>query len=458
MTGSTAHRFTADELATFTGGQLLSAGPAGPITTDSRSLSAGAWFVALSGDRFDGHSFLDAAAAAGCAGAVGQRMPPGWTRGFVQVPDSLRALQDLARAARARFAGPVVGVTGSAGKTTTRAMIALVLEGLGPVHQTVGNLNNHIGVPLTLLAAPDQAAAWVVEMGMNHLGEIDLLQDIAGPTVRLITNVGAAHLEGLGSLENIARAKGELFDGARPGDICCVNADDPRVRARPIPPGALVLTWGALPGVDVRLTEAQVDTATLRTRVRIETPNGALRAVLPSPGLHLAANAAAAVACGVALRLPLDGMADRLEAYAPVGMRQRVEHLDNGLLVINDAYNANPPSMGASLRTLAGLPGRRFAVLGDMLELGSYAAQAHAEVLAMAMDLQLDGVVVFGPHFAAAAADRPADARPLVAADAEAAAALLRPGLQPRDVILLKGSRGSAAERALPPLRLALER
>ena len=451
-------RFSADELAVLTGGQVLAPGPTGPISTDSRNLPAGAWFVALTGERFDGHSFLDAAATAGCAGGIGQRLPAGWTRGFVQVPDSLRALQDLGRAARARFAGPVVGITGSAGKTTTRAMTALVLEGLGAVHQTAGNLNNHIGVPLTLLGAPDSAAAWVIEMGMNHLGEIALLQDIAAPQVRLITNVGAAHLEGLGTLENVAIAKGELFEGARAGDICCVNADDSRVRSRPIPAGAQVLTFGTQPGVDVRLSDARVDAATLSTTLRIDTPNGVIRARLPTPGLHLALNACAAVACGVALRLPLDGMAARLEGYAPVGMRQRVERLDNGLLVINDAYNANPPSMTASLHTLAALPGRRFAILGDMLELGSFAEAAHAEVLSLALGLGLDGVVVFGAHFAAAAAALPASARPAVAATPEDAGALLRESAKANDIILLKGSRGSACERALPPLRLAPER
>lgn len=450
--------FTDEALAEATGGQLLGRGPAGPLRTDSRRLAAGDWFVALTGDRFDGHDFFAAAAAAGCAGVVGQRAPVGWDRGFVCVPDSLIALQSAARAARARFTGPVVGITGSAGKTTTRAMTALAIGALGRVHQTEGNLNNHIGVPLTLLDAPEDAAAWVIEMGMNHLAEIDLLQGISRPTVRLITNVGAAHLEGLGTLENVAIAKGELFDGAVPGDICCINADDALVRSRAIPAGARVLTYGVQPGVDVRLREASVEAATMSTRLRVETPNGALSIRLGSPGLHLAHNATAAVAVAVALRLPLDGLAERLGAYTPVGMRAAVLRLDNGLTVINDAYNANPPSMAASLHTLAALPGRRAALLGDMRELGSQSEAAHREVLALARSLQLDLLGVSGPCFAAAAAELSDPGALIVAETPEATALLLRPHLRPGDTVLLKGSRGSAVERALPTLRTAPER
>lgn len=450
--------FTDDALAEATGGQLLSRGPAGPLRTDSRRLAPGDWFVALTGDRFDGHDFFAAAAAAGCAGVVGQRAPEGWDRGFVCVPDSLVALQSAARTARARFVGPVVGITGSAGKTTTRAMAALAIGSLGRVHQTEGNLNNHIGVPLTLLDAPDDAAAWVIEMGMNHLGEIDVLQSISRPTVRLITNVGAAHLEGLGTVENVAIAKGELFDGALPGDICCINADDPLVRARPIPAGARVLTYGVQPGVDVRLREAVVEAETLSTRLRIDTPNGSLALRLGSPGLHLAHNAAAAVAVAVALRLPIEGLAERLSAYAPVGMRQAVLKLDNGLTVINDAYNANPPSMAASLNTLAALEGRRAAILGDMKELGSQSEAAHREVLSLARSLGLEHLAVCGPCFSAAAAELGEAAGLIVADTPEAAALALRPLLRPGDAVLLKGSRGSAVERALPSLRTALER
>jgi UDP-N-acetylmuramoyl-tripeptide--D-alanyl-D-alanine ligase len=427
-------------------------------------VAAGSWFLALRGERFDGHDFLAHAAASGCAGAIAEQVPPGWSRGFVQVQDGLQALQDLARFARAGFDGPVVGITGSAGKTTTRALVSLALGGLGRVHQTEGNLNNHIGVPLTILAAPLDAAAWVLEMGMNHPGEIAVLQDIGRPTVRLVTNVGPAHLEGCGSIEGVARAKGELFDGARPGDVCCVNADDPRVDALPIPAGVRVLRYGSRLGdgadaarndrqipCDVLLTAAAVDPVLLHTRFHVETPRGAVRGVIRSPGLHLAHNAAAAVAVAEVLRLPLEDLGARIGEYAAVGMRNRVEEGPGGLRVINDAYNANPISMAASLRTLRAVAGaRRVALLGDMLELGGEEAEAHQEVLALATSLGLELVGLAGPRFTAAAAARGL-ALPC-APDAAGLAALVADRLAPGDVLLLKGSRGMAMERVLQHL------
>lgn len=452
--------YDGQQLAKATGGALVQDGPAGPISTDSRRLRAGDWFLALSGERFDGHDFLPHALAAGCAGVVAREVPEGWTAGFVRVTDGLSALQDIARATRRDFEGPVVGLTGSAGKTTTRAMVGLVLEALGPVHQTLGNLNNHIGVPLTIVAAPLDAASWVLEMGMSGFGEIDLLQEIGAPTVRLVTNVGAAHLEGVGDLAGVARAKGELFDGARPGDVCCVNQDDPRVAAMPLPEGVRVIRYGRSQACDVRLTDAAVDPETLATRFRIETAQGVVRGQLPSPGLHLAENATAATAVALALRVPLETVGPALARYEPVGMRQRIEDGPLGLRVINDAYNANPMSTAASLRTLAAVTGaRRVALLGDMLELGRAEAEAHHEALRLARSLGLDLVGTAGPRYQAAAADLAEATDPsrpppplLARADAEDLARAVRPFLREGDVVLLKGSRGLAMERVLQSL------
>jgi UDP-N-acetylmuramoyl-tripeptide--D-alanyl-D-alanine ligase len=512
-----------EDIALGTGGRLRQPGPPGVVTTDSRRLAPGQWFLALSGDRFDGHTFLAHAREAGCAGAIARQVPEGWDRGFVQVEDGLAAVQALAGWVRQGFHGPVVGVTGSAGKTTTRAMIALVLgqdEPGGPrVHATHGNLNNHIGLPLSILDAPVDADAWVLEMGMNHLGEIDLLQRIARPTVRLITNVGAAHLEGVGDLEGVARAKGELFAGARPGDLCVVNRDDPRISALPLPEGVSILRYGsareessqvpqtpegggparsgspgrAKPGgptatsgpwgepggvppweraarddwsipLDVRLTDAHIDPETLSTRFRVETPGGGVvLGQIHSPGLHLAHDACAAIAVGVALRVPAERMAARLARYEPVGMRLRVESGPRGERFLNDAYNANPVSMAASLETLGSITGhRRLAMLGDMLELGSDEARAHDEVLERVLmaleagELALVGLV--GPRFAAAVQRRASgpDEGLLVEAEAEALGRRLAPLLQPDDVVLLKGSRGIAMERTLHTLRSLL--
>ena len=456
-------KLNASALAIATGGTLVQPGPAGAIYTDSRKVGPGDWFLALRGVRFDAHDFLPAVGEAGCAGVIAEQVPEGWAHGFVQVRDSLIALQDIARHIRRGFAGPVVGITGSAGKTTTRAMVALAIGALGPVHATVGNLNNHIGVPLTHLAAPPTAAAWVVEMGMNAFGEIALLQDISAPTVRVITNVAAAHLEGLGSLEGVARAKGELFDGARPGDVCCINLDDPRIRSLPLPEGVHALTWGSTPDATVHLVAAEVDPTTLSTHFRVQTPSGLVTGRICSPGLHLATNATAAIAVAVALGLdPADACA-RVSAYVPVGMRQRLQDGPLGTQVLNDAYNANPLSTRVSVDTLAAVTGRRrIALLGDMLELGPTEHALHLEVLRHALQLGLDLIGTAGPRYAHAREQLlqsgQAGAEAILSApDASTLAATVTSHLAAGDLVLLKGSRGIAMETVLDHLPAARE-
>ena len=448
-------RFDADSLARATGGTVVRPGPSGPVWTDTRTLPAGAWFVALRGARFDAHEFLDAARERGVAGAVVDQDVPGWPLGLVRVADTTRALQDLGRAARAQFGGRVVGITGSAGKTTTRAFTALACQPLGAVHQTVGNLNNHLGVPLTLLACPPDAAVAVVEMGTSAPGEIGLLADLATPDVRLIVNVGAAHLEELGGLDGVAVEKGALFRSARPGDVVCVNVDDARVAAVPVPAGVRRITFGATQGADIQLVSAVLDPATLSTACRFATPAGVFDVRLPAPGAHLALNAAGALAVAYALGAPLAASAAALAAYEPVGMRLRAEPLVHGATALNDAYNANPTSTAASLRLLASLSGRRAAVLGDMLELGPEEGAFHDEIVALARDLALDLVVLVGPRMAAAAAACPGA---WVSPDGErvgahALADALREWLQPGDRVLFKGSRGARVERVLDAVR-----
>ncbi len=444
--------FDGAQIAAATGGVLVHPGPMGSILTDSRRVAPGSWFVALTGDRFDGHDFLAFAAAAGAAGVVASRPPPEpWPLGLVIVPDTLVALQDLARAARRLVMAPVVGITGSAGKTSTRVMVVEVLRALGHVHHTQGNLNNHIGLPMTLLATPPDANVVVLELGMNHPGEIALLADIARPGVRLITNVGAAHVEGCGSIEGVARAKQELFDTAEAGDLLCVNLDDPRIAAMPRPVGTRVLTYGTGESAVIRLTHVEVDAARLQTRVRMETPLGEVRATIGVPGAHLAHNAAAAVAVAVGLGLPIETMGPALGRFVPEGMRNRVEQL-NGITLLDDAYNANPVSMGAALRTLGALAsgGRRFAVLGDMFELGESGPAAHAEVLRTARSGAADRVLVTG-ILMRGAADEVGGIE--VYDDAEQVGAVLCAELRPGDVVLVKGSRGAKMERIIDSLR-----
>jgi UDP-N-acetylmuramoyl-tripeptide--D-alanyl-D-alanine ligase len=445
---------SAQDLALATSGSLRRDAPAGEVCTDTRKVRGGHWFLALKGPNFDAHDFLDQAVQAGAVGVIAERVPPNWSAGHIAVPDGLKALQDVGRFVRSSYRGPVIGITGSTGKTTTRALVALALSDRGQIHQTEGNLNNHIGLPLTILAAPVGAAAWVLELGMNHAGEIHVLQDIGKPTVRLITNIGVAHLEGLGTIEGVAKAKGELFDGARPGDILCVNMDDPRVAALPTPDGVRLIRYGSSHGCDVRLTDAAVDPNDLQTRFRIETPTGRVLGRIDSPGLHLATNACAATAIAVALRIPRDTIGPALSRYAPVGMRLRVEQAPGQIKIINDAYNANPMSMAAALRTLADIPPsanvRRIALLGDMLELGQEEIARHKDMLDLALSLKLDLIGLAGPRFAEAAGNTPGLT---MAPDAKNLAHLVRDQLRPGDIVLLKASRGMAMERILQELR-----
>ncbi len=443
-------------LARLTGGLLVADGPAGPVATDSRALAPGAWFVALVGDTHDGHAFLAAAREAGCAGAVvSADPPPGWDCGLVRVSDTLRALQDAASGVRRVFLGPVAGVTGSVGKTTTRALAALALGASGPVHATAGNLNNHVGLPLTILAAPPGVSAWILEMGMSAPGEIRRLQEIGAPTVRLITRVAAAHLEGLGSLEGVARAKGELFDGARSGDVVCVNADDARVAALPVPAHARVLSYGTSRGCDVRLIHAGATGS--GTEWAVEVRGRVLAGTIPAPGLHMARNALAAVAIVEAMERPLEGVPEALARYEPVGQRMRLEPGPGGLKILDDAYNANPESMAAALDTLAALPAtRRVALLGDMLELGPDEIAWHRHVLDRALGAGFAFVGACGPRMVAAARGLLPRGDLLVAPEPEALARVVADRLAPGDLVLIKASRGIRMERTLQVLGILL--
>lgn len=438
-------RFDAAAIAAATGG-VAHGDATGWIGTDTRVGLDGAWFVALQGARFDAHDHL--ASAAGAAGAVLARPVDGWDRPWVQVDDTTRALADLGRAARARLAVPVVGLTGSAGKTTTRALIACALAQLGRVHQTVGNLNNHLGVPMTLLATPADAAAVVVEMGTSSPGEIGLLAEIARPTARLIVNVGHAHLEELGGLDGVAREKGALFDTAGPDDLVAINLDDPRIAAMR-PPGRQV-TWGRHPAAHVRLLRAEVDPERFVTRAVWRTPVGEVESILPTLGDHIAHNAAGALAIAWGLGLDVGRAALDLGHYETVGMRLLPVALPGGVVALNDAYNANPTSMRASLGVLASLPGRRVAVIGDMLELGSAEAELHAEVVRYARDLDLDLLVFVGPRMAAAAETTGGvSASVWAASDGLAVVPALSAWLAAGDRVLFKGSRSTRVERIL---------
>ena len=425
----------------------------GSICTDTRNIKEGDWFLAIAGERFDGHNFIEKAKELGAAGVIGQHVPEKWDRGFVQVEDSIVALQNAARYTRQKFSGRVIAITGSAGKTTTRALVASVLQKKWNILETHGNFNNHIGLPLTILRSTLSEDVWILELGMNHLGEIHLLQEIAQPHIRVITNVGAAHLEGVGDIDGVAKAKGEIFDGAKEDDLCLINADDVRICALNLPEKTRSKTFG-FQGDFVRIIKAHIDVTQLHTVIEMETPKGSITSAIPSPGLHLASNVAIAVAIGCTLQCSLKEISEGIAQYQPVGARLRVEEGPRNTLLLNDAYNANPLSTKASLKTLSALqPHTRFALLGDMLELGKESLAEHCDVLKFALSLNLEGIGVCGKDFLRAA--QQLDSPPPSLFFAENATLLgkqLLPKLKGKEILLLKGSRGSKMETLLSVL------
>lgn len=447
-------KFSTHDIVKATGGFLVREAAPGRISTDTRSIRPGDWFLALVGERFDGHRFLSRAAAAGAAGFIVSEEPSAdWKGGVVRVSDTTKALQNLGRLARTCVPGPTIGITGTTGKTTTRAMISCALAAERTVHQTAGNLNNHLGVPMTLAAIPVDATAVVLEMGTSSPGEIAFLSALANPDIRVVLNVGEGHLEELGGLEGVAYEKGALIRDAQPGQWVCVNLDDPFVRAMPIPAGVRTVTYGRSGDADIQLVEATVDGDAMTTFARYQTPVGNLEICFSSPGVHLAHNGGCALAVAHAAGIPLAGAAKGLSNYEPVGMRQRLEMIGTDIRVLNDAYNANPVSMGAALTTLSGLNGRRIAVLGDMLELGTDEERLHLSIVERAKQLSLDVVLFVGPRFAAVAQPFLNDHFQVVL-DEEKAVECLSLWLRAGDTVLFKGSRGSRVERILHTLQV----
>ena len=462
-----APRFNHCELAGVTGGRWIGSPPRDVegVGIDSRKFPAGALFVAIKGDQFDGHDFIAAAARSGAAAAVvssdraaALSSPP---LPLLAVPDTLPALGAIARFHRLRFDLPVVAVTGSNGKTTTREMIAAILAKRGRTLKTEGNLNNEIGVPLTLFGLDGSHEAAVIELGMSNPGEIARLADIARPQVGVVTNAGAAHLEGLGSIDGVADAKAELYAGLPPSGVAVANADDPRMLKRAQASGRRVLTFasGRQRRGDVVALEI-LEHGPEGLRFLLGIGNRELEVELALVGAHNAANAAAAAAAAVALGCTDREIVAGLRDVRPVGRRLRVERLASGLRLIDDCYNANPLSMEAALRTLSDLAasggGRPVAVLGDMLELGAFEAEAHAALGAEAARAGVALLAAFGPRSrataeAAAAAGLPADSI-FHTEDVDALVGWARERLRPTDVLLVKASRGMKLERLVEAL------
>jgi UDP-N-acetylmuramoyl-tripeptide--D-alanyl-D-alanine ligase len=362
------------------------------VTTDSRRVEPGDLFVALKGERFDGNAYVAEAMTHGAVAAITSKLVGAGPQ--VVVADTRAALGRLASHWRERFALPLVALTGSNGKTTVKEMLAAILAthcgGRSSVLATEGNLNNDIGMPLTLLKLRDEHRYAVIEMGMNHAGEIDYLTRIAQPAVAIVNNAQRAHIGILGSVEAIAHAKGEIYAGLKPQGIAVVNADDAFAGYwKKLNEGRRIVTFGLAESADVHATVAGA-------QVRFVTPTDAFAVVLQVAGEHNVRNALAACAAAHALEIPPHDIQDALNHFSGVPGRLQRRPGRSGSTVIDDTYNANPESMKAAVRVLAALPGRRVFVMGDMGELGDEGPAMHAEVGAFAREAGIDALLAVG--------------------------------------------------------------
>jgi len=416
-------------------------------SVDSRTVRPGELFFALKGPRFDGHDFVGEALARGAVGAVVERSLPGVQGPLLVVPDTQRALEAAGSWARDRFQGRVIAVTGSAGKTTTKDAIAELLGTAMEVARSEGNLNNHVGVPLSLLRLPEQAGAAVLELAMNHAGEIRRLAALARPEIGVVTNVGHAHVGFFESLDQVALAKRELIESLPPHGVAVLNADDERVVAfAQVHPG-LVLTFGFSERADVRAEDVSFGAEGSRFRV------GNVWFECPLPGRHGVMNVLAALAVARLFGLPLERLRDAVRKLEAGGMRGR-RLMHRGVLILDDCYNSNPEALRAMLETLAATPARRrIAVLGEMLELGRWAEALHREAGRRVVECGVDvlvgirGAARFLVEEAVRAGMPPGAA--FFFEDPVEAGRFLRGLLREGDAVLFKGSRGVQVERAL---------
>ncbi len=422
------------------------------VVTDTRKIAMGNLFLALRGERFNGEDFVRDAVEKGALGVVVSEGCDREKLRDVKVPvffvaDTLKAYQDIAHAWRMRFDLPVIAVTGSNGKTTTKDLTASVLAARMPVLKTEANFNNEIGLPRTLLQITPTHRAAVVEIGMRGLGQIAALAPVAAPTIGIVTNVGETHVELLGSIENIARAKGEMAEAIAPGGTVILNDDDPRVAAMRgrVRDGVRVVAFGTSGNADVRGGDIEAEGSAMRFSVSFD---GAppVPFLLPMAGRHNVYNALAALAAGYVLELTTEEMQAGLAEPEVTG--QRFERRQIGdITVINDAYNASPASMKAALETLREVaPGRKVAVLGDMLELGTISAEAHRRVGAQAVDAGVAALVTRGTlgEEIARGAEEAGLKEVHRCASHEEAGRVLKEILRPGDTVLFKGSHSMA--------------
>jgi len=421
------------------------------VSTDSRSIAAGELFVALDGERFDGHDFVADVLGRGAAAAMVSRAwaaRHGAGLRLLAVDDTRLALGHLAAHWRDAFAIPLLGITGSNGKTTVKEMCASILRaqfGDDAVLATAGNLNNDIGLPLTLLRLRAHHRAAVIEMGMNRAGEISYLTRLASPTVALVNNAQRAHLEGLGSLAAVAQAKGEIFEGLGSDGVAVINADDPHaLRWRELAAGRAVIDFGLAGPAAVTARVAQ---DYFSSRLTLATPKGSCQFELHVAGLHNARNALAAAAACIAADVPLEAVSRGLSGYRGIKGRLQLKPGVHGARVIDDTYNANPDSMRAAVDVLAALPGRRLLVIGDMGEVGEAGGQFHDELGGYAKSMGIDRLYCLGDLSPAAAHTFGHGGAHFGRVDDLIRA--LKPELNETATVLVKGSRFMRMERVV---------
>ncbi len=427
------------------------------VETDSRALKDGSLFIPLIGERFDAHDFLDMALSGGAAGCLTMRAPERFQPGkfYIQVEDTQKALGDLASYYRKKFPIPYVAITGSVGKTTTKEMVASVLGVKYKVLKTEGNFNNEIGLPLTLLRLDSSHEICVLEMGMNHFGEIEYLSRLVEPDVAIITNIGAAHIENLGSYENILKAKCEIFSHMKEGSLAVLNGDD----------NLLQSLEGKLPnqrihfyGTDHRFPYRASDIVSLGekgVRCMLETPTEAVSVTIPALGNHMVYAALAATVVGDSYGLKADEIVEGIRRFVPTKMRMNVVNLGD-ITILDDAYNANPQSMRAALEVLAQSDSPyKVAILGDMFELGALGATLHHGIGEYAGNLGIDALLAVGEisrEIYQAAKNSPIP--DVFHFDTKEEAKTILPELiKPGATILVKASRGMEFEELVKELK-----
>ncbi len=427
------------------------------VSTDSRSIREGDLFIPIVGDKFDGHDFIGVVLDKGAVAVLTSKdVEPVGGKAVIKVEDTLTALGDLARYYRAGFNIPFVGITGSVGKTSTKDMISSALSQGFNVHKTMGNFNNHIGLPLTILNLETDHEAAVIEMGMSGFGEIKYLSSIAKPDIAVITNIGLSHIEKLGSRQNILKAKMEILEGLKSDGMVILNGDDKLLYGLNDLLSFRTVYFGMEDGLNYQA--CNVKTMGERgTSFEITVKNNDYKVNVPVPGIHNIYNALAAIAVGIELNMPMEKIIKGIAEFVPSKMRLNIID-SNGIKIINDAYNASPQSMEAAIDVLSdiGENGRTVAVLGDMLEMGEWAYKAHVDIGRYAFSKGIDYIFTIGENgrnIANGALESGAQEGKVLAFDNNNdIKSFLKGFVKNGDVILVKGSRGMKMEEIVEKL------